>query len=109
MHTLTLTAAPDDGPFPRSLSALKAKCRQIAPMAGIVVAHLIVFYLLQNGMLQRVVHAALPEVINVSFIAPPPPPVAAPAEAKTVRLAAPMPPPTLVPPLPPPTLVPPLP
>lgn len=89
MNTLTLTGMADaDGQL---LADLKARGRKLAPLAVIVLAHALLFYLLQSGMLRKVAHAALPEVINISFIAPPQPKPSAPPAPKTVQVAHPAP------------------
>jgi protein TonB len=77
---------------------LKQRCAKLAPLAGIVVLHGVLFYLLQTGTLHQMVRA-LPQVVNVTFVAaePPPPPPKPSSPPKTVALA---PAPTFVPPLP---------
>lgn len=70
--------------------------RKIAPLAAIVVAHLVLFYLAQAGLLSRAVHAALPQVVEISFIAPPQPPAPTPKTVPVVRHVA-----SVTPPLPP--------
>lgn len=73
------------------MAALAARRGQIGRLASIVAIHLLLFYLLQSGMLRQVMHAALPEVINISFIAPPAPPAppkpSAPVAPKMVQVA----------------------
>ncbi len=73
---------------------------KLVPLAAILVAHLVFFYLLQSGMLRQVAHAALPSVVTVIFVAPPPAPPVASSSAvpKTVELRRPA--PSYVPPLP---------
>jgi protein TonB len=96
MNTMTMTRP---GPERELLVALKEKCARLAPLAAIVLAHLVLFYMLQSGLLRKVAHAALPEVINISFIAPPTPlKPSPPAPPKTVQLAHRA--PAIVPPLP---------
>ncbi|WP_295991051.1 energy transducer TonB [Rugamonas sp.] len=68
--------------------------RKLAPLAAIVVVHLILFYLLQTGMLSKVVHAALPRVVEISFVTPPKP-VAPPKTVPVVRHSASVTPPPL--------------
>jgi len=69
--------------------------RKIAPLAAIVVAHLVLFYLAQTGLLSRAVHAALPQVVEISFVAPPKPPAPTPKTVPVVRHVA-----SVTPPLP---------
>lgn len=96
MNTMTMTIP---GPDRVLLVALKEKCARLAPLAAIVLLHLVLFYMLQSGLLRKVAHAALPEVINISFIAPPAPlKPSPPAPPKTVQLAHRA--PAIVPPLP---------
>lgn len=78
--------------------SLKQRCAKLAPLAGIVVLHGVLFYLLQTGTLHQMVRA-LPQVVNVTFVAaePPPPPPKPSSPPKTVALAQ---APTFVPPLP---------
>jgi protein TonB len=100
MNTMTMAPRADDGQGKELLAALKAKGRKFAPLASIIVLHVVLFYALQNGMLRQVVHAALPEAIMVSFVAPPEPPKPTPPSVpKTVQLSAPQ-PRAIVPPLP---------
>lgn len=87
-------AEPGHTPGP----SLKQRCAKLAPLTGIVVLHGVLFYLLQTGTLHQMVRA-LPQVVNVSFVAaetPPPPPKPS-SPPKTVALAQ---APTFVPPLP---------
>jgi protein TonB len=96
MNTMTMTIP---GPGRVFRVALKEKCARLGPLAAIVLLHLVLFYMLQSGLLHKVAHAALPEVINISFIAPPfPLKPSPPAPLKTVRLAHRA--PAIVPPLP---------
>jgi protein TonB len=100
MNTMTMTPRADDGQGKELLAALKARGRKFAPLASIIVLHVVLFYALQNGMLRQVVHAALPEVMMVSFVAPPEPPKPTPPSVpKTVQLRAPQ-ARAIVPPLP---------
>src|SRR5471030_387090 len=69
--------------------------RKIAPLAAIVVAHLLLFYLAQTGLLSRAVHAALPQVVEISFVAPPQAPAPTPKTVPVLRHVA-----SVTPPLP---------
>ena len=62
--------------------------RKMAPLAAIVVAHLLLFYLAQTGMLSRAVHAALPRVVEVSLVALPAPAAPPPKTVPVVRQVA---------------------
>ena len=103
MNTIPMPRPGAETPGRELLAALKEKCARLGPLAAIVLLHLVLFHLLQSGLLRKVAHAALPEVINISFIAlplpvkpsPPAPPKAPP---KTVQLAHRA--PAIVPPLP---------
>jgi len=56
---------------------------KLGKVAVIIALHAGLFFLMKNGMLHRVVER-LPEVVNVTFVAPPPAP---PAPPKTVQIA----------------------
>lgn len=71
MHAMTI-----DGPSAPGLAKL-------GKLTAIVAIHAGMFYLLQTGMLRDAVHAVLPQVVNVSFVAPPAPQPEPPAP-KTV-------------------------
>ncbi|RJG21957.1 energy transducer TonB [Massilia cavernae] len=62
---------------------------RIGPVAGVAAAHLLLFYAASSGLLSRVVEAAMPEPVLVTFVAAPepPPPPKPPAMPKTVALA----------------------
>ena len=93
MHTLsTMPGAPV-----RPSSAGCGQRRPIAPLAAIVVAHLILFGLLESGMLSKVTQIRPVQVVNVSFVEAVAPQKPAP-QPKTVQVAQQM--PTFVPPLP---------
>ena len=88
MNTMTMTAESEPGLGRQLLSALKARRAKLTPLASIIAIHLVLFYLLQSGLLRQVVHAAMPEVINISFVAAPTPPKPAPpAPPKTVQIS----------------------
>lgn len=71
-----MNAMTIDGPSPDGLAKL-------GKFSVIVAIHAGFFYLLQTGMLRDAVHAVLPQVVNVSFVAPPAPQPEPPAP-KTV-------------------------
>ncbi|HEU4373798.1 MAG TPA: energy transducer TonB [Telluria sp.] len=62
---------------------------QFAPLTFIVVAHVLVLYGIYSGLLHRVVTSAMPAVVFVSYVAPPPPmpapPLVTPAEVQTLQ------------------------
>jgi protein TonB len=94
MSAMRFSIGPDLGDAPASMAKLR---KQVGPLAIVVGAHAVLFYLISSGMLTRVVDAALPEAVLISFVASPPaPPPPAPAIPKTVMLAQ-LPPPMLVP------------
>ena len=53
--------------------------RNAAIIGGVVVAHGLALWALNNGLLQRAVEVVVPAEILAEFIAPPPPPAAPPA------------------------------
>jgi len=71
-----MNAMTIDGPSPDGLAKL-------GKFSVIVAIHAGLFYLLQTGVLRDAVHAVLPQVVNVSFVAPPAPQPEPPAP-KTV-------------------------
>lgn len=87
MNTMTMTPRTEPGLVQQLLSTLKARRGQITPLASIIAIHLVLFYMLQSGLLHKVMHVAMPQVINVSFVAPPAPPKTPPAPPKTVQIA----------------------
>ncbi|MES2322448.1 MAG: energy transducer TonB [Pseudomonadota bacterium] len=88
MSTLAFSTSPAMGDARAALGKLRAKC---APMATVVLAHAILFYAIYSGMLTRMVDAALPQAVLVTFVTPvEPPPPAAP---KVVPMAQVTPPP----------------
>lgn len=78
--------------------AWSARLRKSGPLAAIVLAHGVMFYLMQSGMLRNVVHAVMPQVVNVTFVAPPAAEPKPSTPPKTVQVARQL--PTFVPPLP---------
>lgn len=84
MTTMSFSASADASPTPS---------RKLAPLAAIVVVHLILFYLVQTGMLGKAVHAALPQVVEITFVTPPqpvaPPPKTVPVVQHTASVTPP--------------------
>ena len=84
MNTMTLPvathAATDMDQHIPALSALwKEKRGQVCRFSLIVAVHAAAFYALQSGMLHAAVKAVMPQIVNVSFVAPPSPPEQPPA------------------------------
>jgi protein TonB len=77
--------------FPASYGSADSK-HKLGKVAVIVALHIGLFFMMKNGMLVRAIQH-LPEVVNVTFVAPPPPPQSAP---KMVEIAQKM--PTVAPP-----------
>jgi periplasmic protein TonB len=86
MNTMTMSMTDQPGLARELLDALKARSAKLGPLAVIVLLHMVLFYLLQSGLLRKVAHAALPEVINISFVSTPTPPKPAPTP-KTAPVA----------------------
>ena len=82
MSTLAFSAGPGDARA--ALEKLRAKC---APMATVVLAHAILFYAIYSGMLTRMVDAALPQAVMVTFVTPPEPKAPPPAAPKVMPMA----------------------
>ncbi|CDG81004.1 energy transducer TonB [Janthinobacterium agaricidamnosum] len=100
MNSMTMMPRSDMGLAQPQFATLKAKRGQMAPLAGIIALHVVALYLFQSGLLSKAVHAAMPEVINISFVTPPAPPKETPPSLpKTVDIVAPQ-PPAIIPPLP---------
>ena len=92
MNALTFSAVPELGNARGTLEKLRAKC---GPLSTVVVVHVALFYFAYSGMMSRMVDAAIPQAVLVSFVAPPPPPKAPPpAMPKLVPLVQ-LPPPVL--------------
>jgi protein TonB len=70
-----MNAMTMDGPAPAGLGHL-------AKISVVAALHAGLFYMLQAGMLRDMVHAVLPQVVNVTFVAAPAP--ATPPAPKTV-------------------------
>lgn len=90
-----------NGPDFSGASALAGRIRaRFGPIAVVIAAHALLFYIISSGLLARVAEVTLPQVVEVTFVAPEPEPPAPvpPAAPKTVTLAQ-LPPP-VVPPVP---------
>lgn len=87
MSTLFYANSPDLGAAPAGLQQLRAK---FGPGAAVLAAHLVLFYAAYSGMLTRIVDAAIPDAVMVSFVeAPVQPPPAAPKVVPVVQLPPP--------------------
>jgi protein TonB len=83
MSAMTFSTGPDLHDARATLGKLRAK---FGPLAIVFAAHLALFYFIYSGMLFRMVDAAIPQAVLVTFVAPPAP-KEAPAEPKTLPLA----------------------
>ena len=90
MSAMTYSYGPDLNET--SLATLRAK---FGPLAMVLAVHALLFYFVYSGMLGRMVDAAVPQAVLVTFIAPPPPPKAPPPAAPKVVPLAPLTPPVL--------------
>lgn len=92
MSAFTFSTAPDLGDARGALEKLRAK---FGPLATVVGVHAVLVYFAYSGMMIRMVDAALPQAVLVSFVAPPPPPKAPPPAAPKVVPLVQLPPPVL--------------
>ncbi len=92
MDALTFSTGPDLGDARVTMEKLRAK---FGPLAAVFALHVLGFYLVSSGMMSRMVDAALPEAVLVSFVEPPPPPKAPPPAAPKVVPVVQLPPPVL--------------
>jgi protein TonB len=99
MNTMTYsrTAASRSVHDADRAQAFKRRTRKLTPLAVIVLAHVVVFYLAYSGMLRSVTQTIMPQVVNVTFVAAPEPLKQAPPP-KEVPLVQPK--QSFVPPLP---------
>lgn len=75
----------------------RVRGRKAAPLAAIVLVHGVLFWMMGNGMLNKVAQAVMPKVVTVSFVASPEP-LKPPPEPKTVPLVVQV--PKFIPPMP---------
>ena len=75
----------------------RVRGRKAAPLAAIVAIHGVLFWMMSNGMLNKVAQAVMPKVVTVSFVASPEP-LKPPPEPKTVPLVVQV--PKFIPPMP---------
>lgn len=92
------SGGPDFSGAASLIGRLRAR---FGPIAVVIAAHALLFYIISSGLVARVAEVALPQVVDVTFVAPEPEPPAPapPAAPKTVTLAQ-LPPP-VVPTVPP--------
>ena len=85
MSAMTFSSGPDLGDASATLAKLRAK---FGPLAMVFAAHALLFYFIYSGMLSRMVDAAVPQAVLVTFVAAPAPPKAStpPAAPKTVAI-----------------------
>lgn len=91
MSTLYFSTGPDMGDARAGLDKLRAK---FGPVATVFALHAVVFYAAYSGMLTRIVDAAIPDAVMVSFVQPQPEIKTPPAAPKLVPMAQ-LPPPSL--------------
>lgn len=95
MSAMAWSNGPDFSGVAPLIGRLRAR---FGPISAVVALHALLFYLVSSGLLARVAEVALPQVVEVSFVAtePEPPAPTPPAAPKTVTLAQ-LPPPVVVP------------
>jgi periplasmic protein TonB len=76
VSTLTFSTGPDLGDARAALEKLRTS---FGPLSLVIVAHAVLFYFIYAGLLTRLVDAAMPTPVMVTFVAPeqpkaPPPP-----------------------------------
>ncbi len=87
MSALAFSIGPNLGNAPGALEKLRTMS---ARMATVVLAHAILFYAVYSGMLTRMVDAAIPHAVMVTFVAPvQAPPPAAPKVVPMAQIAPP--------------------
>ncbi len=83
MSAMTFSCGPDLRVT--SIEKLRAK---FGPLAMVLAAHAVLIYFIYSGLMSRMVDAAIPQAVLVTFVAPPPEEKAPPpAPPKTVVLA----------------------
>jgi protein TonB len=88
MSALTFSSGPDAEDTRATMEKLRAK---FGPLATVVGVHAVLFYFAYSGLMSRMVDAALPDAVLVSFVAPPKaPPPAAPKVVPLVQLPPPV-------------------
>ena len=92
MHALTFSTAPELGHARGALEKLRAKWGSLAMVLAV---HAALFYVACSGMMSRMVDAALPKAVLVTFVAATPPPTAPPPAAPKVMPLVQLPPPML--------------
>ena len=92
MSALSFSTATGLGDARGAMAKLRAKSGPLAMVAGV---HAVLFYFAYSGMMSRMVDAALPQAVLVTFVAPPPPPKAPPPAAPKVVPLVQLPPPVL--------------
>ena len=86
-----------NGPDFSGVAPLAGRLRaRFGPIASVVAVHALLFYVVSSGLLGRVADAALPQVVDVTFVAAEPePPAPIPAAAPKVVMLAQLPPPVV--------------
>ena len=93
MNAIAWPSGPDFSGAAPLIGRLRAR---FGPVATVVALHALLFYLVSSGLLGRVADAALPQVVDVTFVSsePEPPAPTPPAAPKIVMLAQ-LPPPVV--------------
>ena len=88
MSALTFSTGPELGDARATMEKLRTK---FGPVAAVIGVHALLFYFAYSGMMSRMVDAALPQAVLVSFVAEPvkAPPPAAPKVVPLVQLPPP--------------------
>ncbi|HZX29129.1 MAG TPA: energy transducer TonB [Telluria sp.] len=79
-----------------AFSAQPATARRMGPLAAIVGAHALLFWLIASGMLSQAVRVVVPQEVVLTFVTPPAPPkrtAPAPRQVELTQPAPPTPPP----------------
>jgi protein TonB len=89
MSALTFSTGPDLGDARSTMEKLRTK---FGPFATVAAAHVLLIYFVSSGLMSRMVDAAIPQAVLVSFVAEPTPkePPAAPKVVPLVQLPPPV-------------------
>ena len=96
MNTLAFSSTVNASARPAPRGPIARLAQRAAPLGGVLVVHLVVFYAFYSGLMTRMAEVALPQAVYVSFVTPPQP-EAAPLP-KTVPVTQ-LPPPLFHPPV----------
>ena len=84
MRAMRFSPAYNNDAAPVSLEKLRAT---FGPLAMVLAFHALLFYFIYSGLLTRMVDAAIPQAVQVSFVPLPKPASAPPAAPQTVPMA----------------------